>query len=92
MAMSTVQRVAVQLPQAHHNNCQNAYDLAREAVGWNGGLGGLAAELGVPQRHERATRHDELSAEPHAAPNQASTTDTEKAARHRTTGRWYGQE
>ena len=36
------QRVAVQLPQARHSKCQKANDLVRAAVGWNGGLGGLA--------------------------------------------------
>jgi len=34
------QRLAVQPPQAHRKTCQKANDLAREAVGCNGGLGG----------------------------------------------------
>src|SRR4051812_31028502 len=33
------QRIAVQLPQAHRTSCQNADDLAREAVGCNGVFG-----------------------------------------------------
>ena len=36
------ERIAVQLPQARRKICQNATDLVREAVGWNGGLGELA--------------------------------------------------
>ena len=36
------QRVAVQPPQAHCTKRQKANDLGRAAVGWNGGLGGLA--------------------------------------------------
>ncbi|MEO7909812.1 MAG: hypothetical protein ABIV47_09200 [Roseiflexaceae bacterium] len=46
--MASAQRVAVQPPQARHKNCHKTNDLAREAVGWNGGLGGLAADAGVP--------------------------------------------
>jgi hypothetical protein len=34
------QRIAVQLPRARWNSLQKANDLAREAVGCNGGLGG----------------------------------------------------
>jgi hypothetical protein len=33
------ERIAVQPPQAHRKTCQNTNDLAREAVGCNGGLG-----------------------------------------------------
>jgi hypothetical protein len=33
--LTAAQRIAVQPPQAHRNNCQNTNDLAREAVGWN---------------------------------------------------------
>jgi hypothetical protein len=43
--MGCAQRIAVQPTQAHHNTCQNANDLAREAVGWNGGLGCLASSI-----------------------------------------------
>jgi hypothetical protein len=43
--MGAAQRFAVQLPQARHTNCQKANDLAREAVGWNGGLGGWRQTL-----------------------------------------------
>ena len=32
------QRVGVQLPRVHYENGQKAKDLAREAIGWNGGL------------------------------------------------------
>jgi len=34
------QRIAHQPPQAHYTDCQNSYDLAREAVGCMGVLGG----------------------------------------------------
>jgi hypothetical protein len=40
--MTGAERLAVQLPRAHHTDCQNSEDLAREAVGWNGGFGGMA--------------------------------------------------
>jgi hypothetical protein len=46
--MTAAERVAVQLPRAHRKICQNANDLAREAVGWNGGLGGYAGLLAWP--------------------------------------------
>jgi hypothetical protein len=42
--LSAAQRIAVQLPQAHRKNCQKANDLARAAVGWNGGLGALVTD------------------------------------------------
>jgi hypothetical protein len=29
--------------------------ISREAVGWNGGLGGLATDARLPQRHDRTT-------------------------------------
>jgi hypothetical protein len=39
------------LPFSHRKRtareCQKAFDLAREAVGWNGGLGGLATNAGL---------------------------------------------
>jgi hypothetical protein len=45
------QRVAVQLPQAHRKNCQKANDLARAAVGCNGGLGvGLVNASSLPNK------------------------------------------
>ena len=34
-------------PRAHYINCQKANDLGRAAVGWNGGLGGLATDARV---------------------------------------------
>jgi len=39
MLLCAAQRIAVQLPRARRANCQKSTDLAREAVGWNGGLG-----------------------------------------------------
>jgi len=36
--MMAAERLAHQPPQAHHTDCQNAYDLAREAVGCMGVL------------------------------------------------------
>jgi len=38
-AATAAERPGVQRPQAHHRNCQKPYDLAREAVRWNGMLG-----------------------------------------------------
>jgi len=40
--MAATQRFAHQPARAHRNNCQKACDLAREAVGCMGGLGGNA--------------------------------------------------
>jgi hypothetical protein len=45
--MAAAQRDAVQLPRARPANCQKANDLAREAVGCNGGLGALATDTGL---------------------------------------------
>jgi hypothetical protein len=64
-----------------HNEPSESNDLERAAVGWNGGLGGLATHARLPQWHARTTRHDGRSVEPHAAPNHASTTDAEKESR-----------
>jgi hypothetical protein len=44
------QRIAVQLPRARTTMCQKRHDLACEAVGWNGGLGGNAAVFTMHQR------------------------------------------
>jgi hypothetical protein len=43
-----VQRIAVQLPQARHTNCQKANDLAREAVGCMGVFGTLVSRSEEP--------------------------------------------
>jgi len=89
--LEAAERVAVQPPQAPHRITSKSDDLGRAAVGWNGGLGGLAAGLHVPHWHDRTTRHNGRSAESPAAPKHASTTDTEKEPRRGTTGRRYGR-
>jgi hypothetical protein len=69
--------------------CQKAFDLARAAVGWNGGLGWLASNAGLHQWHARTARHDERSAEPHTAHDHAGTTDIKKRSHGSTTGGLY---
>jgi hypothetical protein len=54
------ERIAVQLPQAHHNNCQNTNDLVRAAVGWNGVFGGHALESKDASRLIRSWSYDPL--------------------------------
>jgi hypothetical protein len=48
MFREAAQRIAVQLPQARcTRRLQKRHDLARAAIGWNGGLGALATDAGM---------------------------------------------
>jgi len=43
--MAAAERVGIQLPRARREKCQDANDLAREAVCCNAGLGGEMQEI-----------------------------------------------